>query len=216
MTRRSILVLALVLHASGARAADDPTAQAEAPPAPQGPVETVEVRGAAEGPAALDATAFATVIRAEDFADRVTSVPELLREAVGVQVKSLGGEFATVSIRGSSAEQVVIYLDGVPLNRALGGGVNLADLPIGQIESIEVYRGFTPAAASAASIGGAIMIHTRKAGSQTTRSLSLSFGSYGTGETIGSVSGTRGRGDYYVGFDGAVSSGDYDYFNNNS
>src|SRR3989442_3256626 len=163
MTRRSILVLALVLRASGARAADDPTAQAEAPPAPQGPVETVEVRGAAEGPAALDATAFATVIRAEDFADRATSVPELLREAVGVQVKSLGGEFATVSIRGSSAEQVVIYLDGVPLNHALGGGVNLADLPLGQVESIEVYRGFTPAGLPAASIGGAGLIHTRRA-----------------------------------------------------
>ena len=215
MTRRSILVLALVLHASGARAADDPTAQAEAPPAPQGPVETVEVRGAAEGPAALDATAFATVIRAEDFADRVTSVPELLREAVGVQVKSLGGEFATVSIRGSSAEQVVIYLDGVPLNHALGGGVNLADLPLGQVESIEVYRGFTPAGVPAASIGGAIMIHTRRAGTTPSASLSTSIGSFGSGEAIASVSGTRGRGDYAVGFDGATSSGDFEYLNNN-
>src|SRR3989449_9009126 len=154
MTRRSMLVLALVPPASGARAADDPTAQAEAPPAPQGPVETVEVRGAAEGPAALDSTAFATVIRAEDFAGRVTSVPELLREAVGVQVRGLGGEYATVSIRGSTAEQVVVYLDGVPLNRALGGAVNLADLPLGQVESIEVYRGFTPAGVPAASVRG--------------------------------------------------------------
>ena len=215
MTRRLVLVLALLVPPSAARAGDDPPAQNAAPPAPQGPVETVRVHGAAEGPAALDATAFATVIQAQDFADRVTSVPELLREAVGVQVKSLGGEFATVSIRGSSAEQVVIYLDGVPLNRALGGGVNLADLPIGQIESIEVYRGFTPAGVPAASIGGAIMIHTRRAGTGAAASLSASFGSFGSGETIASVSGTRGRGDYYVGFDGAVSSGDFEYLNNN-
>src|SRR5207245_10126139 len=87
----------------------------------------------------------ATVIRAEDFADRVTTVPELLREAVGVQVQSLGGDFATVSIRGSTAEQVMVYLDGVPLNRALGGSVNLADPPPRQIESIAIQRGFTPA-----------------------------------------------------------------------
>ncbi len=215
MTRRSALALALLLHASAARAADDPPAQAGTPTAPQGPVETVEVHGAAEGPAALDATAFATVIRAEDFADRVTSVPELLREAVGVQVRSLGGEFATVSIRGSSAEQVVIYLDGVPLNHALGGGVNLADLPLGQVESIEVYRGFTPAGVPAASIGGAIMIHTRRAGTAPAASVSTSIGSFGSGEAIASVSGARGRGDYAAGFDGAASSGDFEYLNNN-
>ena len=57
-----------------------------------------------------------------------------------MQVQDLGSGFATVSIRGSTAEQVVVYLDGVPLNRALGGGVNLADLPLAQIESIEIYR----------------------------------------------------------------------------
>jgi len=216
MSRRAALALALLLRGSGAWAGDDPPAQDQAPPAPQGPVETVEVHGAVEGPAALDATAFATVIRAEDFADRVTSVPELLREAVGVQVKSLGGEFATVSIRGSSAEQVVIYLDGIPLNRALGGGVNLADLPIGQVESIEVYRGFTPAGAPAASIGGAIMIHTRRAGTSPAASVSASIGSFGSGEAIAAVSGARGRGDYAVGFDGAASSGDFEYLNNNS
>ena len=113
---------------------------------PQGPLERVEVRESAEPlSAALDSTAFATVIHADEFADRVTTVEELLRETVGVQVSSLGGAFATVSIRGSTAEQVVVYLDGVPLNRALGGGVNLADLPLAQIESIEVYRSFTPA-----------------------------------------------------------------------
>src|SRR6266508_4655886 len=118
----------LLAGAAVARAEDSPPP----PPAastPEGPVEKVEVRGDADETAGLDTTAFATVIRAEDFAGRVTSVPELLRDLVGVQVRGLGGEYATVSIRGSTAEQVVVYLDGVPLNRALGGGVNLADLP---------------------------------------------------------------------------------------
>jgi len=49
----------------------------------------------------------------------------------------------------------------VPLNRALGGSVNIADLPLGQIESIAIYRGFTPASLPASSIGGAILIETR-------------------------------------------------------
>ncbi|HEX9427663.1 MAG TPA: TonB-dependent receptor plug domain-containing protein, partial [Candidatus Polarisedimenticolia bacterium] len=106
--------------------------------APQGPVERVTVNGQGETAAPLDPTAFATVIHAEDFADRLTSVEELMREAVGVSVQSLGGAYATVSVRGSTAEQVVVYLDGVPLNRALGGAVNLADLSLSQVESIEI------------------------------------------------------------------------------
>lgn len=208
MKRSAAWLLALGLPLAGAAAADDP-------PAPDRPVERVEVRGNAEGQAALDSTAFATVIRAEDFAGRVTSVQELLRDAVGVQVRGLGGEFATVSIRGSSAEQVIVYLDGVPLNRALGGGVNLADLPLGQVESIEVYRGFTPAGVPAASIGGAIMIHTRRTGGDPAGGASVSVGSFRSGEAIASVAGTRGRGDYTFGFDGAVSRGDFVYLNDN-
>ncbi len=214
MKRSAALLLALWLPPA-AVAADEAPPPPRDPTAPQGPVETIEVRGTADGPAALDATAFATVIRAEDFAGRVTSVPELLRDSVGVQVRSLGGEFATVSIRGSSAEQVVVYLDGVPLNRALGGGVNLADLPLGQVESIEVYRGFTPAGLSAASIGGAILIRTRRASTSPAGSAALAFGSYQSGEAIASVSGTRGRGDYMLGFDGAGSRGDFAYLDNN-
>ncbi len=179
------------------------------------PVETVTVRGEAEGGAALDPTAFATVIRAEDFAGRVTSLGELLRQTVGVQVRSLGGEFATVSIRGSTAEQVVVYLDGVPLNRALGGAVNLADLPLGQIESIEIYRGFTPSSLSEASIGGAVLIHTRRPDGRRAGAASASFGSFETGELSGSFSGSRGRADYRAGLDAAASGGDFRYLDDN-
>ena len=216
----ALLPALLVLLPQAARAGDDSSPPAASPPpasppAPQGPVERIEVRGSGDEAAVMDTTAFATVIRAEDFADRVTSVQELLRNLVGVQVRGLGGEFATVSIRGSTAEQVTIYLDGVPLNRALGGGVNLADLPLGQVESIEVYRGFTPSGLPAASIGGAILIHTRRATGEPARSASVSAGSFGSGEGIVSVSGARGRSDYALGFDTALSQGDFQYLDNN-
>jgi iron complex outermembrane receptor protein len=110
---------------------------------------------------------------------------------------------------------VVIYLDGIPLNRALGGAVNLADLPLGQVESIEVYRGFTPAGLPAASIGGAVLIHTRRAKAAPAATVSASLGSYGSGEAIASVSGSRGRGDFALGFDGATGRGDFLFFDNN-
>ncbi|HEU4401388.1 MAG TPA: TonB-dependent receptor [Candidatus Polarisedimenticolia bacterium] len=184
--------------------------------APEGPVETIEVHGEAGEATPLDPTAFGTRLRAEDFADRVTTVAELLRQTVGVQVRSLGGEFATVSIRGSSAEQVVVYLDGVPLNRALGGGVNLADLPLAQVESIEIYRGFTPAALPAASIGGAILIRTRQGQGKAARSIAATYGSFGSAEAVVSLSGGRRRADYALGLDASTSRGDFRFTDDNA
>jgi iron complex outermembrane receptor protein len=193
-----------------------PAGAAEEEPVPQGPIERVEVRESVERlDAALDSTAFATVIRAEDFADRVATVEELLRESVGVQVSSLGGAFATVSIRGSTAEQVVVYLDGVPLNRALGGGVNLADLPLAQIESIEVYRSFTPASLPSASIGGAIVINTRGGAGIAGGSASATVGSFGSAEATFSYADRKERSDFSVGLDASISDGDFTATNGN-
>jgi len=47
----------------------------------------------------------------EDLAD-------VLSEMVGVNVEQYGGlgDFATVSVRGSSAAQVTVFLDGIPMN----------------------------------------------------------------------------------------------------
>lgn len=179
--------------------------------APLSPVERVEVRGEAGPAAPLDPSAFATVIRAEDFADRITSIPELLREVVGVQVHSLGGDFATVSIRGSTAEQVMVYLDGVPLNHVLGGGVNIADLPLAQVESIAVYRGFTPASLPASSIGGAILIETRRPDGGSAASAAASYGSFGTSEAVASWAGKRGRAAWILGADSKASRGDFTF-----
>ena len=156
--------------------------------------ETVRVEG--EGVSLpSDLTGFVTTIRADDFASRVTSVTELLAQSVGLHVRSYGGlgAFATVSIRGSTAEQVNIYVDGVLLNPALGGGVNLADFSLSSIDSIEVYRGFTPSFLGGGAIGGAINIRTKKPGpGRAVASGSLSFGSYGTGQAAGLASWSSG------------------------
>jgi iron complex outermembrane receptor protein len=203
----------LALLAPGPRAAR--AEESASPPVPVMPVETIEVRESAEEPAVIDPTAFATVIRAEDFAHRIVSLADLLRETTGVQVKSLGGEFATLSIRGSSSEQVIVYLDGVPLNRALGGGVNLADLPLSQVETIAVYRGFTPAGLPAASIGGAVLITTRRSDGTPRAAASAAAGSFGASEATFSFSSGRGRAEYTIGGDAARSAGDFRFQDDN-
>lgn len=181
---------------------------------PEAQEETVVVTAPAEGTPA-DPSAFVTVLRAADMAEPLLSLPELLRRSVGVQVRSLGSEFATVSIRGSSAEQVVVYLDGVPLNDAVGGGVNLANVPLAALDRIEIYRGVTPAGLPSASIGGAILLHSRRPAHGSLAGGFVSLGSYGSAEAGGSWSFARGRGDGLVAFDYGQSDGDYPFPDNN-
>lgn len=113
-------------------------------------------------PAGQDATVSTVTITLDDYRDRFTSVAELLDQVAGVRIQRFGGldQFATVMIRGSSAEQVQVYLDGIPLNQAAGGPVNLGLIPIESIKTITVYRGQAPARYATSAIGGVIAIET--------------------------------------------------------
>src|SRR5258708_703560 len=88
-------------------------------------------------------TAFTSDLRTGSSGRAVETLSEVLNEAAGVHVDQYGGlgAFSTVSLRGTAAGQVTVYLDGVPLTSAAHGEVNLADLPITAVERIEVYRG---------------------------------------------------------------------------
>lgn len=91
-------------------------------------------------------TGFARAYDVTASRGRLRTVADVLTAATGVHVRDFGGvgSFSTLSIRGSSSGQVAVYLDGVPLNSAQYGVVNVADLPIEAIERIEVYRGSAP------------------------------------------------------------------------
>jgi iron complex outermembrane receptor protein len=101
------------------------------------------------------------------------------------------GSFSTVSIRSSTAEQVKVYLDGVPLNQALGGGVDMGDLPLAGIRSVEVYRGAVPGRFGGNSIGGVVHIRTQEPESGSRVQLQGGWGSFGTRELGALASGAR-------------------------
>ena len=85
---------------------------------------------------------------------------QVLDAATGLNIRRYGGlgSFSTVSIRGSTAEQVLVFLDGVPLNSASGGGVDIGRLPLAGVEQIEIHRGNVPSQLGGNSIGG--VVHT--------------------------------------------------------
>ena len=109
-------------------------------------------------------SAFVTVIHARDYDDRFETVEDLLHHAAGVRVRRFGalGSYSTASIRGSKAEQVLVLLDGVRLNSAHRGAVDLSTLSLRTIERIEVIRGGGSARYGSDAIGGVIVMTSRR------------------------------------------------------
>ncbi len=104
-----------------------------------------------------------TVITRSQFDTKVATVADVLRNEAGVQVRQISGlgSYAEVSIRGSTSSQVNIYVDGVLVNGAFGGSVDLSQFSLQGVENIEIYRGSTPVQLGAPGIGGSIHIRTQ-------------------------------------------------------
>lgn len=163
-----------------------------------------------------DCAASASVITQDRTPRAAESVPQLLSEQAGVSVTRLGGmgSTATISLRGSTANQVLVYVDGVPLNTATGGGVNLGAIPIGDVERIEIYRGMSPIAFGASGIGGVVSITTAVPGDDRLE-LEAGGGSFGTYYGGGRGSWNRGRLHLYGGLHLLDSEGDFPYVDTN-
>lgn len=182
-------------------------------------MEEVVVKGEREPEEEKDVSATVTIIDVDRFRDRVSSVPDLLDQVAGVEIRQLGGvgSFSTISIRGSTSEQVVILLDGVELNRARSGVVDISKIPIDIVDRIEIYRGTSPAKFSDAGIGGVVNIITKKPRKKRLRRWELSAGSFGTfGSSYTESSGFgKDRYGYLLFAKGTHTDGNFEYFDDN-
>ncbi len=159
-----------------------------------------------------------SVIRVDRFRNSLTRLPEILEQEVGVQTRSSGGigSLSTVVLRGASADQVIIYLDGVPLNNASGSMVDVSLIPPGLIERIDIYRGSTPLELGDPSIGGAINIITRQSLQTNSESTAnISTGSFHTYKAGASSMLTKGRDSFLVSGSYLQSKNNFSFVNNN-
>jgi iron complex outermembrane receptor protein len=143
------------------------------------------------------------------------TVPELLASSVGARVVTYGGlgAFSTISLRGAAPGQVSVFLDGMPLTSAAHGVVDLADLPLGSIDRIEVYRGSAPLAFGPATPGGAVNLVSVE--TPKVRALKVARGSYDTWTSTGTAGGAHGALAWLAnaGYEG--SRGDFAYRTDN-
>ena len=164
----------------------------------------------------IGTAAFVEVVPVERGGGGV-DLPLILDQAVGVKTRRYGGlgSFSTVSIRGSTAEQVQVFLDGVSLNQAMGGGVDLGTLPAGGIEQVEVYRGAVPARFGGNALGGVVHIRTRTASGERTLKARAAAGSFGSREFSASAGGRLGRTRYLGLVDFGESGNDFRFLDDN-
>jgi len=160
---------------------------------------------------------FYTVIQREEFEGKIESLSEVIKKETGIQINQMGGlgSYSTVSLRGATGSQVMVYLDGVLLNDSSGGGVNLANISLADVESIEVYKGTTPAQFAKSSIGGVVNIKLLRPRSGIYGSVSVGYGSFGTEAYSALLNAKPGRWDCLLSADYLASDNDYSIENNN-
>lgn len=187
-------------------AAPDPT-----DPARQTPPVVVEGIRPAELPE--DPSSFTTVIEMDAYEGEAVTVEEILGDTVGVQVRRFGGpgDPAEISIRGSTAEQVVILLDGIRLNSAQSGAVDLSTIPRELLERIEVSRGGGSAQTGSDAIGGVVNLVTRRASGVPRTTAAFSGESWDTWTASATQTGMLGGFEVVAGYAGFQTDGDWEF-----
>src|SRR5579863_264734 len=187
-------IIAAILAAS-------PTPSASPTAVPQIAHVVTSDRGAES--AARAARTTYVVTGAQIARDGDVTIADALARVPGVNVVPYGafGSAVSVGIRGSSSQQVLVLMDGLPLAGAQIDDVNLEDLSTSGVDRIEVVEGGGSTLYGSGSIGGVINIITAAPTSRSTAVASTgSFGqqTYAFTTPFVSFSRTYAANDYSV------------------
>ncbi len=132
-------------------------------------------------PVSIETSVVPVQVIDRDQIDRsqASSVLELLRGRAGLDFTNQGGlgKNTSLFLRGTASNQVLVLVDGVRFGSATNGMPALQDLPVDQIERVEIVRGPRSSLYGSEAIGGVIQIFTRTAGQGLQQNLALTAGS---------------------------------------
>jgi vitamin B12 transporter len=132
-----------------------------------------------------------TITREQIERTGAISVPEVLATVPGVQISNNGGpgQVSSLFLRGTESDSTLVLIDGVKVGSATLGTTPFQDLPVNQIEKIEVVRGPRSSLYGSEAIGGVIQIFTRRGGAGTKPIFSVAGGSHNTSDINLGISG---------------------------
>jgi iron complex outermembrane receptor protein len=120
-----------------------------------------------------------------------SSIADAIARALGADVQQRSPAQSDLSLRGSTTEQVLVLIDGVPVNDTQTGHFHLDQaVPLDQVERIEVMRGAGSSLYGSSAVGGIVNIVTRANGRQS--SARIEGGTFGT-VLMSATAGTRLR-----------------------
>ena len=136
------------------------------------------------------------ISRSEIEASQSSSLQELLQGRAGINLTNTGGlgKQTSLFLRGTNSAHTVVLVDGVRINTADFGLAMLQDLPLAQIERVEIVRGPQSSLYGADAIGGVIQIFTRRNQGGFAPHLQLGGGSNGLREASGGIGGGTAQG----------------------
>ena len=202
------LAATLLLHSLPASAAE---------PGNLSPVQVTATR--VEAPAD-EAPASITVLTREDIARaQAPDLVSLLARQAGVDVARNGGpgQASTLFLRGGNSNHALVLVDGIRVNAATQGVLDLAHLPLALVDRIEIVRGPRAALWGSDAIGGVVQVFTRdpaqafveaRAGSYRQRGVDAGLGWAGERGQLGVAIGE----DHLAGFSAtSPAAGEYTF-----
>ena len=184
------LALAAALASPAALAQPDPT-----------DLDEVVVTATRTRIAVADSVAPVQVLDREEIErSQARSLPELLRGRAGIDLVNQGGrgKLTTMSIRGTESDHVLVLVDGVRMGTATAGLVMFHDLPVDQIERVEIVRGPRSSLYGSEALGGVIQIFTRRDRGAITPRARIGIGSDALREASAGIGGGNERGWFGV------------------
>jgi len=127
-----------------------------------------------------DALASVTVLTESDIEQsQAQSLQELLQGYAGLDFHNNGGagKYTNLFMRGTDSTHVLVMIDGIKIGSATLGRPAFQDIPVSQIERIEIVRGPRSSLYGSEAIGGVIQIFTKKGHRTKATNLTAGFGS---------------------------------------
>lgn len=148
--------------------------------APPAQLDTIVVTATRTPQPLSSVSADITVIdRDEILRAGVTGLADLLARQPGIEFARNGGPGTSTSvfIRGNESRHTAVYIDGVRVDSQSTGGAVWEQIPLDQIERIEVLRGPAAAIYGSDAVAGVVQLFTKQGNGSPRPSASVTVGS---------------------------------------